>query len=224
VNTIGRLNETSLHEQLKYVYAGQRGLVEQLVDGFVVDVLVGNEIVEVQTGSMLRLRRKLEHLVTRHTVRIVHPIAARTRIVKTSPGGELVSSRRSPKRGRLEEAFREITSIADLLPHRNIVVDLVMVSVVEIRCDDGRGSWRRKGVSVVERKLDNIEATITLASPDDYVAMLPDCAGDQFTNRDLCTCSGLPYRIVQPMTSSLKKMGLLAVCGRRAREQLFARV
>ena len=224
MRTIGRLNETSLHEQLKFAYAGEHGLVEQLVDGFVVDVLVDGEIVEVQTGSMLKIRRKLERLVTHHTVRIVHPIAATTQIVKTSPDGELVGSRRSPKRGRLEEAFRELTWIADLLPHENIVVDLVMVSVVEIRCDDGRGSWRRKGVSVLERKLDNIEETITLASPDDYVAMLPDCANDRFTNRDLCACSGLPYRIIQPMTSSLKKMGLLTVCGRNGREQLFARV
>ena len=129
---IGRLNEKSLHEQLKRRYAGTDGLMEHEVDGFIVDVLSGDEIIEIQTGGMMRLRRKLEQLVATHRIRIVHPIPSTTRILRTSATGELTSSRRSPKRGRPEEAFRELSWIANLLPDRRITVDLLMVSVVEV--------------------------------------------------------------------------------------------
>ena len=223
MSVIGQLNERSLHNQLKRRYAESGGLVEQKVDGFVVDVLIGDEIVEIQTGGMIKLRRKLDQLVPAHRVRIVYPIASTIRILKTAPNGELLSNRHSPRRGRPEEAFRELGWIADMLPNARIVVDILMVAVTEVRSDDGKGSWRRRGVSIVERRLDRIDETITLVSPDDYLAMLPDCAGTRFTNSDLCECASLPYRVVQPMTGALKKMGLLSVERFRGREHEFTR-
>jgi len=221
VPTIGRLNETELHEQLKHRYAGECGDSECLVDGFIVDVRLEDELVEIQTRGFGRMRRKIQALAPAHRLRIVHPVAAETFIHKLDDAGELLSSRRSPRKGRLHELFRELVSIADLLPHPNVVVEVVLVRVVETRIDDGRGSWRRRGVSIAARRLADVVSTHTFATRTDYLALLPADLPDEFTNGDLIRECGLRYRDVQPITSALRKMGLVRASGKRGREQLY---
>lgn len=220
---IGGLNETELHEQLKHLYAGDHGATERAVEGFVVDVVRGDELVEIQSRGFARLRRKITALAGHYRLRIVHPIAAETLISKRSDTGELLSSRRSPRKGRAEEVFRELTSIADLLPHPAVTVDVVLVRAVETRVDDGRGSWRRRGVSIVARQLGAVVETRTFASAADYLGVLPAALGSRFTNGDLIAASGMRYRDAQPVTSTLRKMGLLRLVDKRGREQLYER-
>lgn len=221
---IGRLNEWELHEQLKHLYAGTDGRTEQEIDGFVVDVVRGDELVEIQTRGFGRLRRKIEALSPAHPLRLVYPIALETTITKLSLGGELLSTRRSPRRGRLEEVFGELTSIADLLPHDGVTVEALLVRAVETRIDDGRGSWRRRGVSIVARQLGSVVSAHELREAADYLALLPSELGHSFTNRDLIAAGGLRYRTAQPMTSALRKMGLLRVAEPRGRERVYERV
>lgn len=218
---IGRLNETEMHEQLKHHYAGADGTLEQVVDGFIVDVVSGDELIEVQTRGFGKLRRKLEALSADHRIRVVHPIAVETIISRLSDTGELLSSRRSPRHGRLEEVFRELTSIAHLLPSRSITIEVVLVRALETRIADGKGSWRRKGVSIVARQLDAIVSTHRLRSRKDYLALLPPGLDSPFSNSELRAASGLRYREAQPLTSALRKMGLIAIAGKRGRELLY---
>ncbi|MFW5776738.1 MAG: hypothetical protein ACOCZB_05565 [Spirochaetota bacterium] len=218
---IGGLNETELHEQLKHLYAGDDGTTERGVEGFVVDVVRGDELVEIQSRGFAKLRRKITTLAGHYRLRIVHPIAAETLITKLSDTGELVSSRRSPRKGRAEEVFRELTSIADLLPHPAVTVDVVLVRAVETRVEDGRGSWRRHGVSIVARRLGEVVETRAFVSASDYLGALPPELGSRFTNGDLMDATGLSYRDAQPMTSALRKMGLLRLVDKRGREQVY---
>jgi len=221
VPTIGRLNETELHEQLKHQYAGETGDSECVVDGFIVDVVLEDELVEIQTRGFGKLRRKIQALAPTHRLRIVHPIAAETFIHKLDDHGELLSSRRSPRKGRMEELFRELVSVADLLPDPNVVVEVVMVRAVETRIDDGKGSWRRRGVSIAARRLAEVVSTRAFTTGTDYLGLLPTNLPDEFTNGDLIRECGLRYRGVQPITSALRKMGLVRASGKRGREQLY---
>ncbi|MFW5718307.1 MAG: hypothetical protein ACOC0E_12775 [Spirochaetota bacterium] len=218
---IGGLNETELHEQLKHLYAGEDGATEREVGGFVVDVVRGDELVEIQSRGFGKLRRKVSVLAESHRIRIVHPIAVETLITRLSDTGELVSSRRSPRRGRVEEVFRELSSIADLLPHPAVVVDVALVRAVETRVDDGRGSWRRRGVSVVARQLGEVVETRSFCRAADYLGVLPTALDRRFTNGDLIAAGGLRYRDAQPITSTLRKMGLLELVDKRGREQVY---
>jgi len=221
VATIGELNQTDLHEELKRQYCGHDGETEVEVDGFVVDVRLPNELVEIQTRSVGKLKRKLVKLSADHRVRLVHPIAVSKYIERIDGDGGTVSRRRSPKRGRVEGAFREISSIADILPNPNITVEIVLVDVTELRRDDGRGSWRRKGVSIVGRRLDGIVERYALRLARDYLRLLPDNLPESFTNRDVVAAAGLTYRVAQSMTSSLRKMGLISITDKRGRELLY---
>ena len=219
---IGSLNETTLHEQIKLAYAEGTGLPEQEFGGFLVDVVTDDELIEVQTRGLGKLRRKIVTLSVQRPIRIVHPVARETVINKLSAGGELVSSRRSPKRGRVEDAFREIVSIADLLPDPAVTIDVLIVDVVETRIDDGTGSWRRRGVRIAGRALSRIVALHRLCSGADYLAHIPpELRETRFTNEDLIAATGLPYRTVQPVTSALRKMTVLSVVGRSGRHTVY---
>jgi hypothetical protein len=221
VPIIGGLNETELHEQLKHHYAGSTGQVEREVDGFVVDVVGTAELVEIQTRGVGKLRRKILALTPANRLRIVIPVAKETHLIKRSVGGELLSSRKSPKRGRVESAFREITSIADVLPRENLTIEVLLVTAVETRVDDGKGSWRRHGVSVEARALDQIVERHEFRTRKDYIALLPPDLPSPFTNSDLREATGLRYTEAQPITSALRKMGAITLTGKRARELLY---
>jgi len=57
---IGTLNEGALHAQLKEWYRRPGDLLEQVAGGFVVDLVRGDLLVEIQTGGFAPLRRKPE--------------------------------------------------------------------------------------------------------------------------------------------------------------------
>jgi hypothetical protein len=222
VSSIGRLNETALHEQLKAIYAdGAQTEVE--VDGFVVDVLRNGEIIEIQTGNFNAFKRKLARLAANHRVRVVHPVPATTMIVRTDGNGAVVSRRRSPKRGTVVDAFRQITRIAELLPNPQITVEVVLVEVVEERIDDGRGSWRRRGVTISGRRLERVTGSRELTTATDYLSMLPEDLADPFTNADVASLAGLKYRTIQPLTSALRKMGLITITEKRGQTLVYER-
>jgi hypothetical protein len=221
VSRIGSLNETDLHDQLKAIYAESHGRTEETVCGFVVDVVRDDEIIEIQTSGLGRLRRKIERFRGAYRLRIVYPVASRTRLVKLDELGAELSRRRSPRRGRVESVFRELASIADLLPDPGVTLEIAMVNAVEHRVADGRGSWRRQGVSIVGRGVEEIVSTHVFTSGTDYLALLPAELAEPFSNKDLAAAAGLRYRRAQPMTSSFRKMGLIEIAGKRGQQLLY---
>ena len=85
-NAIGELNERSLHRALKARYAVPGSVMEQAVDGFVADVMIGGRIVEVHTGPFSPLKKKLPRLLERFAVTLVYPVA-QDRYIVTMPAG-----------------------------------------------------------------------------------------------------------------------------------------
>src|SRR2546430_11554522 len=123
---IGTLNEGALHAQLKNWYQRPGDRIERVVDGFVVDLLRGGLLVEIQTGSFAPLRHKLEQLTRQHPVRLVAPLPPVRRIIRLSDEGELLSARRSPRRGRVEDIFNRPLSIPSLLRHSHFELHLIL--------------------------------------------------------------------------------------------------
>ena len=216
-------NERSLHAAIKRWYAQPGDRLEAMVDGYIVDIVRGDTLIEVQTGGFASIRRKLERLVENHPVRLVYPIPQQRWIVELDPvTGQRVSRRKSPKRGKLTDLFGELVRIPHLMTEANFQLEVLLVQEEQIRCADGRGSWRRKGVSIVDRELIDVLERATFGSKDDLLRLLPQDLAECFTNRDLA--DGMKMRIAQVrrMTYSLRKMGALRHVGRRGREMLFS--
>lgn len=142
---IGTLNEGLLHSQLKAWYRCHGDLLEQRVDGYVIDVVRGRTLVEIQTGGFAPLRRKLERLLDGHRVRLVAPVPVTKRIVRLSPDGEVLSARRSPLRGRPLDVFARLVSLPTLLAHERFELELLLTHQEEHRRHEPGRAFRRRG-------------------------------------------------------------------------------
>jgi hypothetical protein len=103
---IGLLNEKPLHQSLKKWYAKPGDDIEVVVDGYVIDIVRDDVLLEIQTSSFASIKSKLSKLVGSHEVRLIYPIALEKWIVKSAKKGSSgIMRRRSPKRGRIEDLF-----------------------------------------------------------------------------------------------------------------------
>jgi hypothetical protein len=125
---IGLLNEKPLHASLKEWYARPGDQFEVAVDGFVIDIVQDDLLLEIQTSNFASIKSKLIDLVRAHRIRLIYPIAQEKWIVKLAEddsGG--VARRKSPKRGRVEDLFWEMVSFPQLLANPNFALEVLMI-------------------------------------------------------------------------------------------------
>lgn len=228
---IGGLNESSLHAALKAWYGRPGDLFEQLVEGFMVDIVrsvsaTGDMplLIEIQTGNFTAIRRKLERLLAENRVLLVHPVAHEKWILRRTADGAPIGRRKSPKRGRVEDIFRELVRMPGLVAHPNLSLEVVLIREEEILRDDGAGSWRRRRWSVADRRLLGVVGAIRFDTRADLAALVPAELPRPFTNHDLAVALGCPIGLAQKMSYCLVRMGMLVDAGKRGRVRLFETV
>ncbi|MCZ0941469.1 MAG: hypothetical protein OXJ53_00240 [Gammaproteobacteria bacterium] len=210
---IGELNERSLHRALKALYATPGSLSEQLIDGYVVDVLIGQRIIEIHTGGFSRLKRKLPRLLKNHALTLVHPIAQDRFIVKQGAGGA-ATRRKSPKHGSLFSIFSGLTSIPTLVAHPNFALEAVITVEEEVRVPDPRRNRRRGGWTAIDRRLVEVLETHRIESMGDLFAPLDAHLPEEFTTADLASAMQAPRRLGQQAAFCLREAGVVAICGK----------
>jgi hypothetical protein len=214
----------SLHTALINWYARPGDETEAQLEGYRIDVVRDDLLIEIQTRHLGSLRHKLTQLVRQHKVLVVYPIPETKWLVYLAPEtGEPLRRRRSPKRGRLTDLFGELVYLGDLLNHPNLALEALLVQTNELRQDDGKGSWRRKGVSIVGHRLIDVVGGARYESGRDLAALIPDTLEAPFTNRDLATALRIRIRLARKMSYSLRRLGVIEEVGKQGRELLFAR-
>ena len=149
-----------------------------------------------------------------HRVRIVHPLPLDKWIVKVDVDGAVLSRRRSPRHGNPTDIFAELVSFPDLLAHPHLEVEVLLTIEEEYRRHTPDRSWRRKGWTVVERRLIEVVDTLLLRNADDLTGLLPDELPEPFTTADLAEKLGRPRRAAQQMAYCLRKVGAIAAVGK----------
>jgi len=216
------MQETSLHSALKDFYAIPGAAKEAFVDGFYIDIVQGDLLIEIQTRNFAAIRSKLNALIERHPVRLVHPIAKEKWIVRLPAQGETpLSRRKSPRRGRLEHVFVELVRIPDLLKHPNFSLEVLLISEEEIRRNDGKGSWRRNGVSIADRRLLEVIDQRLFTSPSDLRKLLPPNLEQPFTTRQLAEKLAIPRNLATRMSYCMRSMGVIKVAGKQNHFYLY---
>jgi hypothetical protein len=220
----GTLNERPLHAALKRHFHQPGDAIEAHVDGFHIDLLRGDLLIEIQTGNFTALRRKLVRLLATHRVQVVVPLAAEKWIVRMGEDGTVVSRRKSPKRCRVEHMFAHLVSLAPLLAHAHLQVLVVLIREEEIRRRTGARRWRRQGWGTHERRLLDVVSCHAFTRAEDYLALLPPELPDAFGSADVAQGAGLPREVAQQMLYTLRGMGAVACLGRRGRGLAYCAV
>ena len=213
---IGTLRERPLHASLKRWYAEPGDRTEVAVDGYVIDLVRGDLLIEVQTRGLSSARHKVAALLARgHRLRVIYPIAVDTWIVKFDDDGGVLSRRRSPRHGIPSDVFAELVSVATLLGDPHLEIDLVLIDMEELRFHAPDGPWRRKGWTVEERRLVEILGTLQLRGVADLAALLPPGLPERFTTADLASRLGRPRRAAQQMAYCLRLADVIVLVGKR---------
>jgi hypothetical protein len=92
------MNEFSLHSEIKKVYSLPGDQFEVKLDNYIVDILRGNLVIEVQTKNFSALKEKLQVLIEKHLVRLVYPLPEKKWITHVTKDQIVLNTRKSPKK------------------------------------------------------------------------------------------------------------------------------
>jgi hypothetical protein len=225
--SLATYREGSLHAALKERYAravaGAR--VETPVDGFVIDVVAPEELIEIQTSGFASARRKLEHLVERHRVVLVHPMPVEKWLIVVDAGGAIVRRRRSPRRAQPLDLFDELVSIPALLTDASFRIELLLTSEEEIRgpVPDGARYRRPRAWWRLDRRLVDVVEVRRIDEPSDLLGLLPAGLPETFTTADIVVASGRSRRLAMRAVYCLERCGVIDRVGRRGRFVAYRR-
>ncbi len=224
VNGINTYNEKALHAALKQWYAAPQDQMEVPVDGYIIDLVHEDLLIEIQTRSFSAIRRKLHDLSERHLVRLVFPLAVEKWII-TLPkeGHEPVSRRKSPRKGRLEQVFKELVHLPELMSHTNFSLEVLLIQEEEVRRVSEKRRWRSKGWVTEERRLLQVMDRHLFETPADLGSLLPDLLEEPFTARELAKAVRQPVRLAQKMAYCLREAEVITLSGKRGRAYLYKR-
>jgi len=214
-NSIGTWSESNLHRELKFSYA-EPGQTEAEVDGFVADgVSADGEYIEVQTGSFAPLKQKAPALAARGGLRIVYPVIIAKYIEVFDAKGKRLYRRKSPRRGTPWDLFYALVYAPELPLISGLTIELALVDASERRIQDGKGSWRRQGVSVHGRSLLVLHERIPLKKPADYLRFVPFGKKEQFTSANLAEKAGIRIDLARKTLYVLTILGIVKKMGKQ---------
>ncbi len=218
--------ETSLHRQLKEIYAenGVGAQIEKPLGNYRIDVVRNGELIEIQHGSLAAIRTKIASLLKNHRVRVVKPIVTRKRLIKqTRRGGKVVSRRLSPKKGSILDLFHELIYFTRIFPHENLTLEAPLVEVEEWRFPGhGRRRWRRNGDQQVEdQKLVRIVQIHYFQTADDFLKLMPADLPATFDTGHLAEGLGIDRDVAQRIAYCLRHIGAFDQVGKRGNTRLY---
>jgi hypothetical protein len=216
--------ETSLHRDLKLLYAGRKARFEVPLDRFRVDAIAGGRLIEIQHGSLGAIRDKIRTLLAEHRVTIVKPIVMTKTLVKQAcQGGEVLQRRLSPKRGTMLDLFDELVHFTRVFPHRRLTLEVLLVEIEEWRYPGHgrRRRWRENDHVVEDQRLVAIHEKHRLRTARDLADLVRCPLPEPFHTGDLAASLQVARWIAQRIAYCLLQMGALRQVGKKGNARLF---
>jgi len=214
-NGIGTLGEKTLHAVLKRYYEPDTSKHEIRIGNFYADIACGDCIIEIQTGSFYALRKKLDLFLITHKVTVVYPIPAVKYVCWLDPqSGELVSRKRSPKKGSVYDSIPQLFYIRDMLSDPKLELKLLFLELDEYKLLDGWGKNRKNNATKYERIPLAIVDEVSLSDVRDYMMLLPPSLSDVFTPHDLSHETKLNLRAAYAAVKTFAEIGIIEPCGK----------
>lgn len=224
--SIGTKNESSLHKALKYQYTGSGGISEVEAGEFVADgITKDGEYIEVQTGSFAPLKKKVKMLASFARVRIIHPIAVKKTIevYETSKTKKPLYRRKSPLKGSAWKLFDALLYAPELPLLKGVSIEIVLADITEKRVKDGKGSWRRKGISIFDRELSSFHESIVFKKPSDYLFFIPFKREEEFTSSLLSLKANINKDTARKVLYVLTKMKVVKRINKKGNSWIYTR-
>lgn len=213
--------ETSLHRQLKGLY-GDADRQELPLASYRIDAIVGKELVEIQAAGLSAIRDKIRELTTSHRVRVVKPIAARTKILRyPTASGPVGSTRLSPLKRTVWHLFEELVHFMGVFPHRNLTLEVLLIEIEEHRTAKQRTRFRGKDYVVRDRMLTSVIERVEFKSARDLSRLLPTNLPKEFTTAELAQTAEIPRWLAQKACYCFRAAETIGLVGKRGHALLY---
>lgn len=216
--------ETSLHQQLKQLYAAADGQTEVRLDGYRIDALRGQQLVEIQLGSLSAIRSKVARLLRSHSVCVVKPLIARKSIFKrSSRRAAWGRARLSPKREQWLDLVHQLVYFCDVFPHPRLTIEVPLIEIAEHRLEHTprrrRRHWKR--FSVEDQLLLNVQSTYQLRQGSDLRSLVPEPLPAVFHTGHIAGALSADRWIAQRVAYCWRKVGIVDEVGRQGNARLY---
>ncbi len=214
--------ESTLHQQLKLLYAKSAERREVRVGDYRVDAISRGTLIEIQQSGLSAIRHKIQTLLQDHRVLVVKPIVA-TRMLRTRQNAqsEYAAPRKSPYRGSWLDAFDELMHLFRVFPHPQLKIELLLVDIEEDRTRKARYRFRRADHVVDDRRLLQIRERCLLRTPADLEQLVPPFPAAPFTTAELALAWNVPRWTAQKIAWCFRTVGAWAPVGFSKRSVLY---
>jgi hypothetical protein len=216
--------ETSLHRDLKALYAHQSARFEVSLDGFRIDAVSRGRLVEIQHGSLAAIRDKVRTLLENHRVLVVKPIVVRKHLVKrASKDGPVAARRMSPKCGTILDLFDELVHFTRVFPHPRLTLEVPLVDVEEWRYPGHgrRHRWRASDHQVEDQKLLTVHRSYRLRTAADLVRLIGCPLPQPFHTGQLAESLQVRRWVAQRIAYCFRQMGAACEVGKQGNTRLY---
>ncbi|NLK21479.1 MAG: hypothetical protein GX308_05245 [Epulopiscium sp.] len=183
----------------------------------------GRKLIEIQTANFGAIKNKIKNLCTNYPVRLVYPIYEEKWILTVDENGRILRKRKSPKKGTIFDLFNELIRCPWLINEKNFSLEVLFIKAEEIRCQDGKGSWRRKGLSIKDRKLLDVNHSIIFNNKEDFLPLIHKDIPQPFTNRMFSQYLDITISQATRATYCFKKMKCIKEVGKKGNAILYSK-
>ena len=219
---IGTLSEKTMHAVLKNYYAPDEDMHEIPIENYVADIYTGTEIIEIQTRSMNRMRKKLEAFLPLYPVTIVYPIPREKWLSWIDEeSGEVSQKRKSPKKGNPYQAFIELYKIRPFLSNPNLRLRLALIDMEEYRLLNGWSRDKKKGSERYDRIPTAFVEEVCIDCIRDYMQLIPYELPEQFTVKEFAKCAKIPAQLAGTILLIFTDLELVTRVGKKGNSYIY---
>ena len=224
-DVIGTKSEYRLHGALKYYFQPDDRFHEVKVGRYLCDAVTedGNGVIEIQTRSFNRLKSKIEALTKEKTVTVIYPVITEKTVYVTYEQSGETSVRKSPKKGKITDIFKELYSLRDYLCEPNLHFKIALLRADELRLYKGTKEGRKafaKPISTERIPTELIEV-IDLSCPGDYLRFIPEGIPEYFTSQTFARYCSVTKTDASYMLKPLTVLGLLSRIGKKGNSYIY---
>ena len=217
--------ETTLHRQLKQQFAENNAQTEVRLGRYRIDACRGDELIEIQHGSLSAIRDKVQDLLADgYSLRVVKPLIARRVLVRLNKkNGKEISRRYSPKRCTILDVFHELIYFTRTFPHPGLVLEVPLVEIEEWRYP-GHGKrrrWRKSDFQIQDQYLVSTGNTYEFRTARDIGKLLPDSLPKTFHTGHIAKGLDIDRSTAQRIAYCLRHFGSIRQVGKQGNAFLY---
>lgn len=190
---------------------------------FVADILNDGNVFEIQTGSLVPLRDKIDWILknTDHNITIIHPIAETKWVNVLNAKNDIEKRYRSPLKGKINDIASELYSIKDFVNSPRFSLVLLMMEAEQYMKSAAKNPRSRKKYKKYELIPVNLISAAIFKGVDSYKYFIPDSLEGEFTVKQYSAASKIRGMDAYSAVHTFCDMGLLQNCGNIGRAAAY---